>query len=200
MNGEPLSPFDKALKEALRPEAPSPEFKARLLALARKADQPVRWLRPLLLTAAASLLLGVGASLVLGRSGGPGITPDTALASAVKLHDVPQEVCFKERDCGGKGCGEWAQVRAGFRAPLPACVQETELVAGAACTLAGRPAVRYHLRDGSLVYVLSRPLDDCPLQGRSRMKQGPLQGEAWNEEGRGYLRVALNTSPAARIP
>ncbi len=193
MNHAPKFDLDAALREVLKP-APAPEaLRSELLARAGRRARPWPPFRTSLLAAAAVVILGLGAQMT-SRMNGEGKGSKhlvTAVSEASQEFVDPRDLAFKEESCAGKGCGEWAQVRAGFRAPLPACIAETDLAGGGTCRIAGGPTVHYSLRDGRKVYVFPKELEACRAGRRVVMDRGALQAQAWNEQGRGYLLLAL---------
>lgn len=192
MNHAPQRNLDDALREALKP-APAPEaLRARLLAKAGRPAGPWSPLRATLLAAAAVVVVGLGALFAtrMKPDGRTRVPLATAVSGASADFSDTGDLSFLAGACTGKGCGDWAKVRAGFRAPLPACFLETDLAGGGTCRIAGTSTVHYALRDGSKVYVFQGELTGCAKGRRVVVDQGDLQAQAWNEEGHGYLLLA----------
>jgi hypothetical protein len=183
--------MDEALRGALRPE-PAPEaLRAKLMAQAGQKARPWSPLRTMLLAAAALLVVGLGVLAFPRRiqevPGGAALA--TAVSEASREFADTRDCCFKDAACSGKACGDWAEGRVGFQAPLPAKLAEADLVAGGTCRLAGQSVAHYTLRDGRMIYVFGEELDGCRGR-RAVLQHGALQAEAWNEHGRGYLLLA----------
>ncbi len=190
MNQTPHPDLDQALKEALRPEAAPAELRARLLNQAQRSSAPRPWLRPLMLAAAALVVVG-SASLMLPRQPLRASIPlEAVVRSASEEIKSDVDTSFQGQGCDGKACGDWANVCAGFKAPLPAGFSDQDLRSGGSCRIAGEAAAHYQLRDGRMVYVFSRPLEGCVFGGRTTLQQGSHIAQAWNENGRGYLLLA----------
>ncbi len=192
MNHAPSSIPDQALRDAMRPSPASEVLRARLLATARRCDRPRPTFRPLLLASAAALVMTFGG--LIGqhflRTAGGGIPLEAVVSPAALEFADPQDLNFRGQACQGKGCGDWARIQAGFKAPLPAGIAESELSAGGACRVGGHAAAHYLLHDGRMVYVFSAPLRDCPWEGRRTLQRESVSAQAWNEAGRGYLLLA----------
>jgi hypothetical protein len=191
MTHTPRPDLDQALKEALRPNAAPAELRARLMAQAQRAPKTRPWLRPMLLAAAALLIVGTASMVLPKQVLRPSIPLEAAVRSASEeMNQADVDTSFQGQGCDGKACGEWANACAGFKAPLPAGFSDQDLRSGGSCRVAGEAAAHYQLRDGRMVYVFPRPLEGCMFGGRTTLQQGPHIAQAWNENGRGYLLLA----------
>ncbi len=193
---QPLhTPFDDALRMALRPGPAPEELREGLMAAARTFDRTRRHRRIARHAIAALLLLGLG---------GSGFTwlrarqlPSGAEASRAALTDFmgahtlafqgPAEVDSRP---GKDACTQWSERHVGFAAPLPAACTMDEVVGGRPCTLLGRRVAHYLLTSDRALYVFPRPLSGCgetPMP--TRAIAATFEAQAWNEQGRGYVMV-----------
>jgi hypothetical protein len=183
--------LEEALREALKP-GPAPEaLRARLMAQAGQRARTWTPLRAALLAVAAVLVVSLGALAIPRKDTlGHRRALEQAVSEAAAGYAHVGALSFQEDACAGKGCGDWAQTPAGFRAPLPQSISETQLHGGGACRIGGQSAVHYLLRDGRMIYVFAHELEACRGGRPACLDRGTYEVRAWNEQGRGYLLLA----------
>jgi hypothetical protein len=87
-------------------------------------------------------------------------------------------------------CACWSMGKVGFAASLPRSCPHMEVSAGRECRVKGVLAACYLLRDGRSLYIFPKPIRGAgPAQGQPLAVAASYQAKAWNEDGRGYVRV-----------
>jgi hypothetical protein len=187
--------IDNALRQALQFQAAPADLREALLAEARRRDrarrlQRTRRVLQVALAASLVLALGLGATLLRQRTdaGSAGLA-QAVLADFMGSHDLAFEGAPPQTP-GKDPCACWSKGCMGFEATLPRDCQMSEVRGGRSCRVKGMPAACYLLRDGGSLYVFPKPLPGAgPARGRSLAVAASYQASAWNENGRGYVRV-----------